>query len=146
MKYFQCRQGDISSTVWKLHPVYHVQFWPLFKTEKLIWSKSKGGPIERSSHEVYSPQDETERAWPVWPSKAIAESGYRLGLFLSMNGIIVKKGYWAKNQCYHMLYKLYDHKLPMKTKVEYEISNQTLETLSWSKKWRKPKQFGRWSS
>lgn len=32
-----------------------------------------------------------------------------------------------------MLYKLYDHKLPMKTKAEYEISNQRLETLSGSK-------------
>lgn len=33
-----------------------------------------------------------------------------------------------------MLYKLYDHKLLMKTKAEYEISNQRLETLSGSKK------------
>lgn len=45
-----------------------------------------------------------------------------------------------------MLYKLYDHKLLMKTKAEYEISNQRLETLSGSKKWRKPKQYIRQSS
>lgn len=44
------------------------------------------------------------------------------------------------------MYKLYDHKLFMKTKAEYEISYQRLETLSESNNWRNVKQFVRWSS
>jgi len=78
--------------------------------------RAKKAQLNEQVMEVYSTQDEVERAWLVWPIKAIVESGYIF--FLNMCRIIMKKRYLTNNQCYHILYKLYDHKPLTKIKLK----------------------------
>lgn len=55
----------------------------------------------------------------------------------------MQKRYLANIQSYHMLFKLCDQKLPMKIKVENEISNQSWKHSVGVRSEKKTKPFSR---